>query len=327
MRAEIPENQIDRKQSYFDIHMVPGQQQDLKVDVTNESDRPIIVNAAAVSASTNENGVIDYRTPDIADETLKIPFSDVSYIRQPTLTVPAGGVATVVVSITMPDKRFDGAVLGGICITKQSQDAPAASEPDDQGVTIQNVYSYVIGVKLTETDVLVQPDFEYFDIQPDLVHYHPALVHYLRNKEAAIAKDLHVKIEVFRTQDDSILSSATKKINMAPNSSIPLGIVLPEGRLDPGNYRSVMDLEMDGSTWHFERLFNIDAGEASRLNTQADVVSYVEMPWWLPLMITGLILAALLCLLLLLLLLKLRRREKDKDEQGSLLIRTEKKKD
>ncbi len=74
VRALLPENQRDTSLTHFDLQMQPEQQQQLDVEIVNTSSAPIWVSVEAVSASTAPNGVIDYYTPDVKDETLKIPF-------------------------------------------------------------------------------------------------------------------------------------------------------------------------------------------------------------------------------------------------------------
>ena len=59
VRAVLPDNQISNNLSYFDLRMQPGQSQTLEVEVVNESDKVITVDLAAVSASTNRNGIIE----------------------------------------------------------------------------------------------------------------------------------------------------------------------------------------------------------------------------------------------------------------------------
>lgn len=78
VRAVLPENQIDDNLTYFDLRMEPGKAQTLEVEVVNETNETITVDVAAISASTNRNGVIDYKTPAIRDVTLVHPFSELA---------------------------------------------------------------------------------------------------------------------------------------------------------------------------------------------------------------------------------------------------------
>ena len=114
VRAVLPDNQISNNLSYFDLRMQPGQSQTLEVEVVNESDKVITVDLAAVSASTNRNGIIDYKTPDIRDETLKIPFSEIAAPEDTSIVIEAHSTAMARITIDMPAEVYDGVVLGGL---------------------------------------------------------------------------------------------------------------------------------------------------------------------------------------------------------------------
>ncbi|MDL2327846.1 DUF916 domain-containing protein [Ruminococcaceae bacterium OttesenSCG-928-A11] len=277
VRAVLPENQLDKNLTYFDLRMRPGQRQTLEVEVVNETDSAITVDIGAISASTNRNGVIDYKTPDIRDITLENPFSQLATVESGALEIPAQASVTARITIEMPAQAYDGVVLGGLVFTRRDQ-APQQSG----GTTLQNLYSYVIGVKLSENDTVVTPDFELERVQGEAVNYQAALVHYIRNRNAAIAKgiDLHV---VLRNADGQVVGEAMHTgIDMAPNSTMPLAVtpVAPGGEdgrpgrnadgaeLLPGDYTSEVTLEHDGQSWAFEQKFTIGTVEAQAVNGQ-----------------------------------------------------------
>lgn len=58
--AVIPDNQIDKNKTYFDLLMTPGEEQELEVVLTNSSDEAITMESSVNSAITNDNGVVDY---------------------------------------------------------------------------------------------------------------------------------------------------------------------------------------------------------------------------------------------------------------------------
>ncbi len=70
VQAVLPENQVNQNVSYFDLLMEPGDKQTLEVVLTNKTDKPVDVQVEAITASTNRNGIIDYSTPNISDETM-----------------------------------------------------------------------------------------------------------------------------------------------------------------------------------------------------------------------------------------------------------------
>ena len=77
VRAQIPENQIDKRLSYFDLRMAPEQRQSLFVEVVNTSGCDIQVCVEANTARTSRHGIIEYTNSTAYDETLRVPFSDI----------------------------------------------------------------------------------------------------------------------------------------------------------------------------------------------------------------------------------------------------------
>ncbi|MCJ7968766.1 MAG: DUF916 domain-containing protein [Lactococcus lactis] len=79
VQAVIPENQIDKSQSYFDLKMSPGQIQDIQVNLYNDTDKDVTIEITPHAATTNQNGVVEYNTQNNKkDDTLKIAFQDIA---------------------------------------------------------------------------------------------------------------------------------------------------------------------------------------------------------------------------------------------------------
>lgn len=231
VQAVIPENQLDASLTYFDLKMEPGKKQTLEIEVVNESAEDMDVSLEAISASTNPYGVIDYKTPGVRDTSLKTPFSDIATLNSEKVHVPAGGTALAGFTVDMPKESYDGVILGGIVLTKDGAE-PSAEETGVGGTLIHNKYSYVIGVKLTETDTKVAPDFELFDVKADAVNYEAAVVHYIRNKEAAVVKGMQLDTKIYLDgQKEPVAHVEKKDVDMAPNSVMELAAtLLPTGQ-------------------------------------------------------------------------------------------------
>nr|WP_308707697.1 DUF916 domain-containing protein [Levilactobacillus yiduensis] len=63
VQAQIPKNQIDKKNSFFELRMKAGQTQTLKTRVYNVTNQEIKVKTAIHTAWTNSGGTIDYVNP------------------------------------------------------------------------------------------------------------------------------------------------------------------------------------------------------------------------------------------------------------------------
>lgn len=264
VKAVIPQNQIDSSVTYFDLFMKPEKKQTLKVYVYNQADQDIYIQASAISASTSSNGIIDYKTPDILNETLLHPFAQLAEIEHPRLLIKANQHAIVYVDVTMPEEPYDGVVLGSIVITKELEEPLNTSQPTpdptptpaaQNGAAITNQYSYIIGVKLTMTDTPVSPDFELLQVVPQLVYYRPAITHSILNNQPLIIKGMKMELAITNSDTNEIVLQTDKIIDMAPNSVIDFPARLERGSLPSGNYISHVTLTLDDKEWLFEKAF------------------------------------------------------------------------
>ena len=77
------------RKTYFDLRVKPGQQQTLKVVLTNDTEQAVTIEPKVNVALTNVNGIADYSMEvKEHDKTLKLPITDV--VKAPNeITVPA----------------------------------------------------------------------------------------------------------------------------------------------------------------------------------------------------------------------------------------------
>lgn len=314
VRALIPDNQIDNTLTYFDLNMEPGQSQALEVEVVNETDQDIEVDVNTISASTNRNGVIDYKTPEIRDKTLQHPFSELSAVENNSILVPANGTSKAVVTVTMPEDSYDGVVLGGMVFTKAGDEQKMTQPGEATGMAVRNVYSYVVGVKLSETGAVVAPDFEIEAVEAGSVNYKPAMIHHIRNKEAAIVKDMSLDVAI-KNADGKVMEQVERSgVDMAPNSVMPLAVTT-SGELAAGEYTSEVTIRHEGREWTYETKFTIGSTEADQINTAVPgSEKSVQNNTLLIILVAGAF-AALVVIILLLLVILFRRRKRDEGER------------
>lgn len=284
VRAVLPENQTDDSLSYFDLRTIPGQRQELCVEVVNDSDKELTIDIEAVSASTNRNGVIDYKTLGVRDRTLAIPFSEIAVPEQKRITVGPHNTLKAVTVINVPEESYDGVILGGLVFTRH--DSGQEQEPD--GTVIRNRYSYVVGVVLSDNDTIVRPEFELDSIEARIVNYYPAIVHRIRNRNAAIAKNINLHIKIWDEAGNIVADVEKSRIDMAPNSVMPFAVTLTgtegslPGQLPAGSYNSQIYLEHAGNEVYFEEAFTLGSIETEILNSEIPEAQFArkqENPW------------------------------------------------
>lgn len=314
IRARIPENQIDKNKTYFDLRMNPADVQVIEVDIMNASNSDIEVSVDAISASTNSNGIIDYRTKGIRDDTMLVPFSEIATLSDSTLQVDANSTKTISATIRMPEETYDGVVLGGIVVTKKPEaerNSMDETGEKDEGIKIQNIFSYVIGVVLRETDVEVYPEYELAHVEAGQSNHQTAIIFDIRNKEAAIAKNIDIQGEIFpKDNPEKILQEfSSTDVEMAPNSVMPLSVLWEEGRISPGTYGTNVKLTYNEETWVFENEFQVDGDEAVFLNDSNVNKARRAFPRWAIVLI--IVLAILLFALVVFVVFLLKRKKNE----------------
>ncbi|MBJ6721677.1 DUF916 and DUF3324 domain-containing protein [Bacillus sp. PR5] len=265
--AIIPENQVDKSQTYFDLMMAPGEKQKIQVQLKNDTSREVVVETYANTAITNSNGITDYSTTNPKlDSTLKIPFSQIAKVEKET-KIPSKSTVTLDVEIEMPNEQFDGVILGGLYF-KEKENNREKGKSDN--VQVENKYAYVVGVMLRETNISIKPDMKLNEVKPGQVNARNVVTANLQNTKAALLKDLNVDAKVYRENGNSVLHEMKKEnLRMAPNSNFDYAISWDNKTLEPGTYRLEMKATDGDQKWEWTKKFKIKGDEAQELNNTA----------------------------------------------------------
>lgn len=322
VKANIPENQINKASTYFDLKMEPNQKQEISLTVSNSSDNEATILISPNVAITNQNGVIDYsQSKGKLDSSIKNPISS---IISPAQEVVLGPKETKEVPFTlqMPEKEFNGLILGGFYISKK-EDANQAKD-EEKDVQIKNQYSYVIGLQIRENTNEVKPVMELHDIKPTLLNYRTAVTANLQNTQATIMSDLMVDAKVMKKDSTTILHETKKeKLSMAPNSNFDFPIGWDNQSLDAGKYTLQLVAKTGEDEWEFEKEFEITAKDSKELNDEAIELEKSEANW---LMIIGVIVGSLSLLISTVGYFLYRHNKKKAAEKRARLIRQRKRK-
>ncbi|MBO0467369.1 DUF916 and DUF3324 domain-containing protein [Enterococcus plantarum] len=289
VQAVIPQNQVDINKSYFDLKMLPEEEQELHVKLVNPEDSPISISINAINATTTEEGMIDYTVKGIQDETLAYPFESLIKVLETTMSIQPYETKIAHFHLKMPKERYDGVIAGGLRFTKNSVE----SETKSKEVAVQQRFHYVLGVVLKETDTSVLPDYEIdtVDVARSKQGKKIAVIHSIRNVNAAISKKMALKFIVRKKGDETALIKYEKEaLEMAPNSMMDFPVPIKR-QLRPGTYISQTQINQDGKKWAFENEFQITRGQAKRIkeeNEETKIVS--KVPIWLILVIILLVL-------------------------------------
>ncbi|WP_167629747.1 DUF916 and DUF3324 domain-containing protein [Listeria valentina] len=266
--AVLPDNQVDKTKTYFDLRMRPGEKQIIEVELANASDREVTVETSANTAITNDNGIVDYSyTGHKFDKTLKYPFSSLAETDKET-TIPKQSSKRVQVVLTMPKDGFKGAILGGLHFKEKEH--KNAKQKESSGVQIENKYAFVVGVVLQESDEKQKESFDLREIKPSQVNFRNVLKANVQNKAALIVPEMEIKAYVTKKGDNKTLFETNKEhLRMAPNSNFNYGIGWDNKPFKPGKYTLHMQLKASDKTWKWTKDFEIERKEAKKFNDRA----------------------------------------------------------
>ncbi|ODJ53808.1 hypothetical protein BFR40_04105 [Brochothrix thermosphacta] len=276
VKSILPENQLNKNVTYYDLKMKPGETQQVELLFENNATETVTLNTKIHTASTNANGVIDYsRNLKKQDESMKYQIAD--YVKGPkTVTLKAKETRKVAYTITMPKHSFDGILLGGFHVSKEKS---KAEEKKEQGQQIKNEFAYVIGLKLTETNKKIKPELKLIDVKPALENYHTVVKAFIQNPTASIISDLKIEAQVTKKDSKTVLHEIKKEnYAMAPNTNFGFAIPWDNQELKPGKYTvSVKAEDKTKEKWEFTRDFEIKK-EAESLNKEAVDIEK-PFPW------------------------------------------------
>lgn len=263
--AILPNNQVNKEVTYFDLRMEPSQKQVIQVEVVNSSSEETTFDVNVNQATTNENGFIGYeKEGGKFDESLKYPIDGiVTYEKE--VTVPAKTAQTVNIEISMPAEKYDGEILAGIQVLKDPH------RGEDTTGQITNLFAYLIGLRLTESDVKVPRELKLGEVTGDAAFGKSAIVAQVINPTmTAIGKMNYEGVVYQKGKKDSTTEKfayVDKEMSMAPNSIYDFAIDLGEKAMKSGDY--VLELQVsDGedNVWNFTEEFTVTAEEAKAIN-------------------------------------------------------------
>jgi len=277
--AVLPENQITREHSFFDLKMVSGQQQTLKVRIYNVTNRDIQIETGIHTAYTNDNGVVEYlATAEQFDTSLKYQLGKLTQIKgESTVTVPANDSKIVEAQVSIPKTTFQGVMLGGWYFKRV--DEKVTSEVKE-AMNVHNQYAYVVGIKYSLGQA-PQPKLTLSTIKPGLVNHHQSTIAELRNTTAVMIPDISLKTTVVdRSTHKTVKTVKKTNVQMVPNTTFYYGFLTGTDSLKPGSYHLRMIANNKAHRWVFEKDFTVTKAEVKQV-ARKSVESNSLNPLWL----------------------------------------------
>ena len=285
VETEIPENQIDKTKTYFDLMMKPDQEQILKVRAANSTDENLVIDVSMKSATTNSNGVIEYGESLTAlDKSAPADLSEIIQLKD-------GGE-----SVELPAKSEK------VDETKDKQ------KENTNGLAIENRYAYTVAVLLRENETVVQPELSLEKVEPTQRNARSVISATLLNHEAAYLQSMKVTANVKNKKTNNvILEKEQEDMQMALNSIFNFPIPYEENEMEAGTYVLAMTVEGSGKKWQFTKEFTISKEEAKTFNEKDVTVKKTESK--LIYLLIGLLLLLLIICLFIILRLKKQKNK------------------
>lgn len=274
----LPESQIEETTGYFDLNLRSGEEETLRLVLSNGSNEPIEVEISAHTAFTNTNGVVEYGV-DATEPNPTLVYSIAELLETPDpVTIPPGETQEVAVTLKMPEESFVGILAGGIRFSEVLQADGVESESN---LAIQNTFSYNIGIIVSNERTAVNPDLELLEVYPNQINFRNVFSATIQNYTPTYVNRLEIEAQVREVGKDEILYEAeSSMMQMAPNSHFHYPIYLNGDRFRPGDYVLTMIARSGEHEWEWEEYFTVEREIARQLN-EDDVTIDNSLNWWM----------------------------------------------
>lgn len=269
-------NQIDKSVNYFYLHEDPGSKDEIKLKLSNSSDKEKILKIKVVDANTNSNGIVDYTGELINNNILKDPLTKILNPTNKEEIVPANSTLETNLKISMPSQRLKGVIVGGVTVTERQKNR------DNKEGKVSNDYSYTIGIVLTneeKVDLFKNISVELENVKPELFAGKKVIQANILNPNPYIFSKAEVKGAVYNEDGKTkIKENHLNNVSIAPYSALPFQIDWQKDDLKPGTYIFKGSVKTEENTWYFEKKFEIKNTEAKKINKES--VFKVVLPIW-----------------------------------------------
>lgn len=311
----LPKNQHNSEATYYDLRMMPRQKQDLQMELTNTSDKEQKITLEINDATTTNVGDIDYsdRSKTVPrDKSLEVAFTDIATAETAEMTIPAKKTVKTTIHLDMPEKQFDGMILGGIKVVSSEKDSETHDLNNEEK---QSKKTYIIAVKLTETDKSVVAKLNLLDVVSSKESNKNSIKATIQNDQAVNIEDIDFTADVYKKSSDKVFAQTkVTGYRMAPNSSFTFIIGGKNQDFQAGKYKIDITAKSKATNqeWEFDKELVITKSEGKKVgNTETSSEKDKIIFYTIICVITFVLL-----LLLLMLLLVLRRRKEKRYEEA-----------
>lgn len=286
------EKQVNQTLSYYDLQLEPKETTELVVQVTNNADHPIVIDTNVDHASTNSNGVVEYKnSQQFESVNLTNDMKQLVKVQTEKLALKAKETKELTYTITAPEKKFDGVVAGGINIVEELAKENEDSGKNKSSMAVQNQYGYTIALILHGEKEVTKPIIEPGKIKVEQVNGRNSIKFPLKNTSGMFINKLNVNGSIRKMNEKEVLyTTKIENGQQAPNSVYNFDIRTDRKNLSPGKYTATLTAESKGNKWKFTQNFTISEKTATDLNRTAVAEKKDHTTLYLILLICGILL-------------------------------------
>ncbi|PQF25757.1 DUF916 and DUF3324 domain-containing protein [Enterococcus mundtii] len=292
--TQLPDNQINKQVSYFDLQMEPKQEQTLHLKIENISDQTITLETSLYQGNTNSIGVIEY------DKSIKglannaqVNIEDLAKIAENKIKISPKQTHELQVKIKMPEKELSGITIGAIRVVQNN-------EENKEG-NIQNNFAREVGLVLQSSDPEKIPsELKFLDAQAEQVNARNVFTEKIQNPKPKLVRLTNLKAVISKEGNQEVIYQANQQEgSIAPNTVLNYRIPLDGKSLLPGAYVATFEADEGAQHWKLTRRFTIKSNTSKKLN-QTDILikskpSFFAQYKWM--IITGCILLGVILVL------------------------------
>lgn len=294
----LPENQYNKEVTYYDLRMNPNQKQELELELTNVSNVDERVMLEITDAITNEEGYLEYvnsKKDGQRDSSLKVALSDITEVPREAV-VKANSTKIIKIKLNMPEKEFDGIIVGGVRVSEIKNDTK--EQKDSKEMVVENKTVYTVGLNLSETDTELLPELKLLKVFPGEKDGHNVIMVNLQNDKAQVLEKIEYKAELREKGKKEVIGSQkVTDYRAAPNSSFNYPVPLDDQRLFAGEYTLLMTATSKDTNqaWNWEEDFTISESEAEQLNEKLSQSKKTGRYLWISVIVLLIIGVAVVC--------------------------------
>lgn len=285
--------------NYFDMTLNPNEESNVGIRIYNDDDKPHTYELSIENSFSNRNGIIDYTENDM--HYIQLPALKEIATADKEISTEAHSTRDVPIKIKLPDKPFNGTILGGIRVREKD-----VKKEEGQ---IVNRYNYLIPLRIRQGEQNYPEELIFKESKVKLGNYYSDLEVVLGNNQPVMLKDMKIKITIEpKNTKQRQLVLFDKKIRMAPETVSHLLMKLNEEKLKAGPH--LVTVTAKGKTFEktWESTIEIAKKEAKQINrniVEKKEENDTRKNWWVYLLVV-LVLSQMMYILIQ------RRRHHDK---------------